>query len=152
MKADIVPPEKMTRIIVESARARLLNETRVLACLRCRNFVDSIRLRDLQEKLTCPECSSTELGVFDQPINEIMKVLARKSGSVPKQVEWWWGRGKDASKLVSIYGRRGVIVAAAKRVDFTEAWDILAQTEGESDYFFERIVEAERKALSRRFI
>jgi ATP-dependent Lhr-like helicase len=152
MKADIVPPEKMTRIIVESARARLLNETRVLACLRCRNFVDSIRLRDLQEKLTCPECSSTELGVFDQPINEVMKVLARKSGSVPKQVEWWWGRGKDASKLVSIYGRRGIIVAAAKRVDFTEAWDILAQTEGESDYFFERIIEAERKALRRRFI
>ena len=152
MKADIVPPEKMTRIIVESARARLLNEIRVLACLRCRSFVESSRLRDLQEKLTCPECGSTELGIFDQPISEVMKVLARNTSSAPKQAEWWWRRGKDASKLVSIYGRRGVIVAAAKRVEFTDAWDLLAETEGESDYFFERIVEAERKALSRRFI
>jgi len=49
-------------------------------------------------------------------------------------------------------GRRAAIVAAAKRVDFTEAWDILAEAEGESNDFFERIVEAERNALKRRFI
>ena len=152
MKTDIVPPDKITRIIVESARARLLNETRVLACLRCRRFVDSSRVRDMQEKLACPDCGSTELGVFDRPINEVVKVLARDSGSVPKEAARWWGRGRDASKLVSIYGRRGAIVATAKRVDFTEAWDLLAETEGESNEFFERIVEAERKALSRRFI
>jgi len=51
-----------------------------------------------------------------------------------------------------MYGRRAAIVAAAKRVDFTEAWDLLAETDGESDEFFQRIVEAERNALKKRFI
>ena len=51
-----------------------------------------------------------------------------------------------------MYGRRAAIVASAKYVDITEAWDILAQTEGETDEFFERIVEAEREALRKRFM
>jgi len=43
-------------------------------------------------------------------------------------------------------------VASAKYVDLTEAWDILAETQGEGDEFFERVVEAEREALRRRFM
>ncbi len=51
-----------------------------------------------------------------------------------------------------MYGRRAAIIGAAKRVDLTAAWDILAQTEGESDEFFNKIVEAERDALKKRFV
>jgi hypothetical protein len=50
-----------------------------------------------------------------------------------------------------MYGRKAVIVGAAKRVDLTAAWDMLAQTEGESDEFFKKIIEAERDALKKRF-
>ena len=78
--------------------------------------------------------------------------MARVRPGSGKEGEWWFERGKAASKLVSMYGRRGVIVASAKNVDFTEAWDILAETSGESDEFYQRIVEAEREALKKRFI
>ena len=61
-------------------------------------------------------------------------------------------RGKDISKLVSMYGRRAAIIGSAKRVDLTAAWDILAQTEGETDEFFTKIVGAERDALKKRFV
>ena len=152
MKTDIVPPEKMTRIIVESARARLLNETRVLACLSCREHFETRRVRDLPDQLVCPKCGSTEIGVFDRSIEEVMRVMPRERRGIPRDVTRWWSRGKDSAKLVSMYGRRAAIVASGKRVDFTEAWDILAETEGESDGFFERIVEAERNALKKRFI
>ena len=152
MKADIVPPEKMNRIIIESVKARLLNETRVLSCLSCREHFESHRMRDLPERLICPKCSSTEIGVFDRSIEEVMTTMARERWGVPREDTRWWSRGRDSAKLVSMYGRRGAIVAAAKRVDFTEAWDLLAETDGESDKFFERIVEAERNALKRRFI
>jgi len=40
----------------------------------------------------------------------------------------------------------------AKRIEPSEAWDILSETEDESDEFFERIVEAERMALKARFL
>ncbi len=152
MKADIVPAEKMTRIIVESARARLLNETRVFACMGRRDHIESMRIKELPEKLICPNCGATELGVFDRTTEEVYKELAREKPGVKREGETWWERGKDASKLVSMYGRRGAIIASARRVDFTEAWDILAETDGESDPFIERIVEAERTALKKRFI
>ncbi len=61
MKTDIVPPEKMDRIILESAKARLYSETRVLACHGKHDWVDSQRVKDLPEKLVCPICGSTEI-------------------------------------------------------------------------------------------
>jgi len=152
MKTDIVPPESMSRIIVESARARLLNETRILACLNCLKHMEANRMRNLPEELHCPKCGSTEMGIFDRSMEEVMAAASRARRGTPRKAARWWERGRDSSKLVSIYGRRAAIVAAAKRVDFTEAWDLLAETEGESNRFFERIVEAEREALKRRFI
>jgi len=151
MKTDIVPTEKMTRIIVESARARLLNEVRVLACTSCLDHFEVRRMKELPEKLVCPKCGSTEIGVFDRSVEEVMAMAARRGQGTPREARWW-ERGRDAAKLVSMYGRRAAIVAAAKRVDFTEAWDLLAETDGESDEFFQRIVEAERNALKKRFI
>jgi len=152
MKTDIVPAEKMTRIILESAKARLLNEVRTIACHGRRDHVDTVRIKELPDVVVCPRCGSTELGIFEQSIEDVSKELARERPGVKTKGERWYERGKDASKLVSMYGKRGAIVAAAKRVDFTEAWDLLAETNGESDEFFSRIVEAERNALKKRFM
>ena len=35
MKTDLIPPERMKLILVESARARLLNEVRTFVCTKC---------------------------------------------------------------------------------------------------------------------
>jgi ATP-dependent Lhr-like helicase len=152
MKADIVPPEKLTRIIIESAKARLLNESRVIACMNRKDHYDMLKIRDMPGKLICPRCGSTEIAVFDRGIEEVTREMARERGSSKKKAERWWERGKKTAKLVSMYGRRGAIISAAKKVDFTEAWDILAETNDESDEFFKRIVEAERNALKKRFL
>ena len=85
-------------------------------------------------------------------MEEVYKAMAKERPGRRREGEPWWERGKATAKLVSMYGRRGAIVATAKRVDFTEAWDLLAETEGETNEFFERIVEGERNALKRRFI
>ena len=151
MKTDIVPPEKLTKIIMESAKARIYNETRVLACLGRRDWLDERRVKDYPEKIECPICGSTEIGVFDRTMEEVAELQATTKRS-KKEPPRWWRRGVDAAKLVSMYGRRAAIVASAKYVDITEAWDILAETGDEGDAFFERIVEAEREALRRRFM
>jgi ATP-dependent Lhr-like helicase len=151
MKTDIVPPEKITRIILESVKARLYNETRVLGCMGKHDWFEERQVKDFPDKIECPICGTTEIGVFERSVEDVSdgQILYRRG---KKEPPYWWKRGADSSKLVSIYGRRGGIVAAAKRVDFTEAWDILAETAGESDDFFERIIEAERVALKKRFM
>ena len=45
-----------------------------------------------------------------------------------------------------------MIIASARRIDFAEAWDILEETDDETDEFFQKIIEAERNALKSRFI
>ncbi len=150
MKTDIVPPERMNRIIIESARVRLLNESRVLLCMRCRRYLDWVTVRELPDQPRCPLCGSSELGVFDHSPEEVMEQSSRDRRGA--KTAKWWRRGKDYSKLVSLYGRRAILVAVAKRIEPSEAWDILSETEDESDEFFERIVEAERMALKARFL
>jgi ATP-dependent Lhr-like helicase len=152
MKTDIVPPEKMDRIILESAKARLYGETRTLACHGKHDWVESLRMRDLEEKIVCPVCGSTEIAVYDRSMEEVQELLGQERSRSTKDKPKWWDRGKDVSKLVSMYGRRAAIIGAAKRIDLTAAWDILAQTEGESNEFFTKIVDAERDALKKRFI
>ncbi len=151
LKSDIVPPEKMDKIILESAKARLYTETRILACHGKNDWVDTARIKDLEEKLVCPVCGSTEIGVYDRFIEEVQEQQGLERNRNIKEKPKWWERGREVSKLVSLYGRRAAIIGAAKRVDLTEAWDILAETEGESDPFFTRIVDAERDSLKKRF-
>jgi ATP-dependent Lhr-like helicase len=152
MKSDIVPPEKMDRIILESAKARLYGETRTLVCMGKTDWVDTSRIRDLDEKLVCPVCGSNAIAVYDRPIEEVQEVMALERARSTRERPKWWERGRDISKLISIYGRRAAIIGAAKRVDLTAAWDILSETEDETDEFFDRIVDAEREALKKRFI
>ena len=133
MKVDIVPPEKITRIILESAKARLYNETRVLACLGKHDWLDERQVKDFHGKIVCPLCGSTEIGVYDRSPEEVAELLARTKGRYTFDPPWWWKNGVDASKTVSIHGRRAAIIASAKRIENEIAWDILAETEGESD-------------------
>ena len=152
MKVDIVPPEKITKIIIESAKARLYNETRILTCLGKHDWLQEMQVGDFPDKIQCPLCGSTEIAILDRTPEEVAEMMARTKGRYKFDPPWWWKQGEDASKLVSIYGRRAGIIAAAKRVENEIAWDILAETEGEGDEFFERIVEAEREALKKRFM
>lgn len=152
MKTDIVSPEKLDRIVIESVKARILNEVRVLACMNCRDYVEIHRVKDLPEKVVCPRCGSNELGVFDRSVDEVRSVLLQYKRGVPKEAARWWSRGRDWAKIVSLYGRRGVIIASARRADPEEAWEILETTMAESDDFYQRIVEAERRSLRKRFL
>jgi ATP-dependent Lhr-like helicase len=152
MKVDIVPPDKITKIILESAKARLYNETRILTCLGKHDWLQEMQVRDFPDKIQCPFCGSTEIAIVNRQPEEVAEMMARTKGRYKFDPPLWWKKGDDASKLVSIYGRRAGIICAAKRVDNEVAWDILAESEGESDEFFQKIVEAEREALKKRFI
>ncbi|MBM4401458.1 MAG: ATP-dependent helicase, partial [Crenarchaeota archaeon] len=47
MKTDLIPPERMRAVLVESAKARLLNETGNFVCTNCWDYMEMIRIKDL---------------------------------------------------------------------------------------------------------
>jgi len=151
LKSDIVPPEKMTRIILESAKARLLNESRTFACFNCHKHIEMKRIKDLQDRLTCPVCGSMDIGIFSQEEVEIRRALESEERGT-KIKEKWWAEAKGSTKLISSYGKRAAIALTGRRVSLEDALEILEETENLSNQFFERILEAERKALKKRFL
>ncbi|MEM3442196.1 MAG: DEAD/DEAH box helicase, partial [Candidatus Bathyarchaeia archaeon] len=44
MKTDLIPPERMRAVLVESAKARLLGETGSLVCTNCWNYMERIQI------------------------------------------------------------------------------------------------------------
>jgi hypothetical protein len=116
------------------------------------DWLKESNVKDFPEIIVCPLCGSKEVSIFDKSFEEVAQQQTIYRVGSKREPEWWWKRAEDAAKLISIYGRRAAIIATAKNVNFTEAWDILAETEGESDEFFTRIIEAEREALKKRFM
>src|SRR5207302_8016032 len=45
-KTDIIPTEKLNQILVGSAKARILNEVKTLACTNCWKYVEMRRVKD----------------------------------------------------------------------------------------------------------
>jgi len=45
------------------------------------------------------------------------RVIGSGAEPIEEEIPKWWERGRDISKLVSIYGRRAAIVGSAKRVE-----------------------------------
>ncbi len=151
MRSDLISPEKMRRIAIESARARLLNEARTLACTNCWRYVQMLRVKDLPERVRCPACGSDEVGVLSRDEEEVLN-LSEKGGrpSTSKEQEVL-DEALETARLVSQFGRVAVVVLAGRHLGVDEASEILSEEREMSDKLFDLIVEAERKALSKKF-
>ena len=150
-KTDIVPPERMTKIILESAKVRLLSESRTFACFNCHKYIAVMKIKDLPDIVLCPLCGSNEIGVLTRDENEVRRLFEREErGATIK--ERWWTRAKRSAKVISTHGKRAAIVLAGRRISLEDTLKILEGTEDLSDRFFEQILEAERRALKKRFL
>ncbi len=54
-KTDLIPPEKMKRILIESTKVRILNESRTLVCPNCFRYASIQRVKDMPTDFILPE-------------------------------------------------------------------------------------------------
>ncbi len=151
MKTDLIPSERMKAILIESAKARLLNEVRTFVCTQNWDYTEMIRLNDLPDKPNCPQCGSTRLGVFSREEEQIRSFADKKGGKMTKSEQKWLERALETAELMNRYGKTGAVALAGRRVRTQDALKILQKQHTLSDRFFELIIEAERDALKRRF-
>lgn len=150
-KTDLIPPEKMRGILIESAKARLLNEIGVLVCIGCWRYVKPVRIRNLPKKIQCPDCKSKTLGLVKEAEEKILGICENRC----KQL-----RGKDAklyeeiletAELISQFGYPAAVALMGHNLKPSDVESILAKNQLLNDDFYEAIIDAEKNALKRRF-
>jgi len=151
MKTDLIPPERMKAMLVKSAKARLLSETCVFVCTNCWNYIEMICAKDLPDKPKCPACGSTALGLLKVEEEKVLSLAEKKGEKLTKIEEKMQRRALQTARLITRHGKPAVVALCAKRVKASDVIGVLEEETNLSDKFFELVLEAERKVLSKRF-
>jgi len=150
-KTELIPPERMHRIIIESARARLLNEVRFFLCTNCWEWCSAIRIMDLDEHPTCPNCGSKALAPLDVDEQQLKRIIERKGKATSRADRRLVRKALKAASLVERYGKPAAFVLAGRGIDPDMAEELLNKVSTVSDELIELVVDAEREALRKRF-
>jgi ATP-dependent Lhr-like helicase len=110
-----------------------------------------IRIKDLPDKPTCPKCGSSALGVLSKEEDQVWSILEKKSEKLTKNEEDLWKQAQDTAKLVSKYGKPAAAALAGRRLKAQDVEGVLSEEKELTDRFYELVMEAERKALRKRF-
>jgi len=140
----------MRAVLVAAAKARLLNETGNFICTNCWNYLQVIRIRDLPDKPKCPRCGSNAIGLLKVEEEKALP-LVEKKGRFAKDEEKLQSIAKQTAQLIGKYGKTAAVALSARRVQTADIASVLEKEPKLSDRFFELVMEAERKSLSKRF-
>jgi ATP-dependent Lhr-like helicase len=151
MKTDLIPPERMRAVLVESAKARLLSETGNFICTNCWSYSEMVRIKDLPDKPKCPRCGSGALGLLKVEEERTVSLVEKRGERLTKDEERLRGYAVETAELIAKYGKVAAVALSARKVSSKEIAVVLEKAPKLSDRFYELVLEVERKALSRRF-
>jgi ATP-dependent Lhr-like helicase len=151
MKTDLIPPERMLAVLVESAKARLLNETGNFVCTNCWDYMEMIRIKDLPDKPQCPNCGSHAIGMLKIEEERAAPLLEKKGEKLSKLEEKMQTIAKQNATVIEKYGKPAAVALSARRVSVSDVSGVLEKEPTCSDKFYELVMDAERKVLSKRF-
>ncbi len=152
MKTDLIPAERMRAVLVESAKARLLNETGTFLCTTCWNYIEMIRINDLPDQPKCPNCFSKAIGLLKVDEDTALSVIEKKGQKLTKKEQRLKTYAVQTSELIGKYGKPAAVALSARKVRSKEILKLLGNENSLTGRFYELVLEAERKALSRRFV
>ena len=151
MKTDLIPPDRMRAVLVESAKARLLNETGTFVCTNCWDYLEMTRVKDLPDKPKCPRCGSFGVGVLKVAEERAFPLVDKKGQKLTQAEERLRVRAVETGQLVRKYGKAAVVALSGRKVWASSAVGVLEKEPKLNIRFYELVLEAERKALSKRF-
>ncbi len=151
MRSNIIPPETMKKVIIESAKARLLNEALTFICTKCWKHVATIQIKNLPVAFDCRMCADSMIGMLKSSEEDVKKLILDSPRSRSAEAVRLRSIAKRTAQLFSTYGKAASVAFAGKNLDLETVESILLDEGTVSDRLFELIVDEERKALSRRF-
>lgn len=138
-RLEVIPPEKLKRLVLDSTKARLLNYTILAACLNC-GWYGLVRVGEVAE-LKCPRCGGVDIGV----------VRVVKSDNLEREVKRGLEEVKRTSEILKKYGWLGLYALASKLpLDAVEY--VLSTSDSDLNKLTEKIQETEKEYLKQRFL
>jgi len=151
MKTDLIPPERMRAVLVESARARLLSESASFVCTNCWGYVEMLRVKDLPDRPKCPKCSSSAVGLLRVEEDRVLPLVEKEGQKLTRPEEKLREYAVEAARLIEKYGKPAAVALCARKVRADDVRRVLEKESKLSDGFYELVLEEERKAISKRF-
>ncbi len=151
MKTDLIPPEQMRAVLVESAKARLLTETGNFVCTACWDYMEMICIKDLPDKPKCPRCGSFAIGMLKVEEEKALPLIEKRGEKLAKSEIKLQVYARQTGELIEKYGKAAAVALSARRVSTIDARAVLEKESTLSDKFYELVMEVERKVLSKRF-
>jgi len=150
-RTSLVSSERMERLTLDSVRVRLLGEVKTFVCAENWDYAEMMPVKDFLELLVCPNCGSKKVGVLDETDSVVKRMVGKKHRNLTNREKWLEARSSKTGELVAKHGAIAMIVLAARHLRLSEAEELISTAEKVDDQLISRIVEAERKALTRRF-
>jgi len=150
-KTYLIPPKKMRSILIKSAKARLLNEFCILLCTDCWKLIKTASVKKLRGTFTCPECGSSKVGLVRELEENVLRLSGRRGKGLGEREEKIRRLALSSAELISKYGYPAIVALAGHGLKPEETGEILSKGTDLNDSFYERVIEAERKVLKRRF-
>lgn len=139
-RLEIIPPERLRRLVLDSAKARLLNTSMLFVCPRC-GWAGIMRVGEAYEAM-CPKCGEAGVGVIRHVSTDNLEREARR-------------KSEEAAKTGEVlrrFGWRG-LYALASRLPLEDVEELLSRADGaDLGKLTEMILEAERRHLKAKLL
>ncbi|MDI9644862.1 MAG: DEAD/DEAH box helicase [Candidatus Verstraetearchaeota archaeon] len=152
-KTDLVPADRLRRLMIESTKARLLNEARIAVCTDCFRFSQSVKMKSFVDGFKCPECGSRKLGLLDEDPSEVAQMAAEMSelGRVSEKHKAMLKEAVETGALVEEFGLAAALAIASRNLPKPVVFTLATMKVGDLDTLVDLIIKEERSALKSRF-
>jgi len=134
---DIYPPEKVDKIILMYASARLRNTPLELVCSECGSPYGTIKPEEYNPGVRCSKCGG-KLGVNPTPGVRIRRGKSKKMKTIFKRIA-------KTAELLEKYGRDAAIVLAGRGLSLKTVEKILLKSRVAGEDIVKMVVDAERR-------
>lgn len=150
-KTDLVPPDRMRRILVESTKARLLLESLTVACLNCYEYVSALKVKDLSG-FKCPNCGSAKIGFSNEEEPAILQLCEELKihGRPPDRSRRLHRELIETSLLFEKYGVMSAMAYAGRGLSLSDVKAAVSSARDLTD-LAELVMKKEQEVLRRRF-
>ncbi len=150
---ELIPPERMHRVILKYVNARLLDESLTFVCTNCWQYTAVERINDVAlGGMQCPECESKRIGALKADENEVRRSVSKgKEKSKSKKASKLFEDAERSAELISSYGKAALLTLAGKGLNAEDAREILKREDAVNEHLTELIIESEKEVLKQRF-